>query len=152
MKINILCGLPRSGKSTLAKEIQKEEGAVIVNRDSFRFALQDSRFIDKTEPWVGLITLTAFEALSMTNDNLIIDECNINKKSRKSWVDALRKRPDIIKIWYLNNSLDSCLKRTLGDDINPTDHVMYNVINRMGNDFEIPTEDECDVLKILNRE
>ena len=152
MQINILCGLPRSGKSSLAKKIQEEKGGTILNRDSFRFALQDSRFIQKTEPWVNIICITAFEALTMSNNNIIVDECNITRKSRSSWINSIRERPDIIKIWYLNNSKDSCLDRVMGDGVNPTDQVMYDVICRMSDDFEEPTEDECDVLQVLNNE
>lgn len=152
MQLHILCGLPRSGKSTLARNLQRDKGGVLLNRDSFRFALQDSRFIDKTEPWVKLICITAFEALSMTNNSIIVDECNIKRKSRFSWVNSLSERPDLVKIWYLNNSRDSCLKRVIGDGKNPTDDVMYNVICRMSEDFEEPEEDECDVLEVINNE
>ena len=87
MKTLILTvGLPRSGKSTWAKEYTKKKGYPIVNKDSVRLALYGKRFLPEAEEMIHAITKIMVKALfNAGHDTIIIDETNITRKRRNAW-------------------------------------------------------------------
>ena len=78
-------GLPRSGKSTWAKE----QGYPIVSPDAIRLALHGSAFVASAEPVVWatakLMVAALFGAGHMT---VILDACNVTSKRRAEWLDS----------------------------------------------------------------
>ena len=81
-----LCGLPRSGKSTLAKWLSKKLSCPIVNPDSVRLAMHGKAFIPEAEPFVwatvGVMTRSLFLA---GHQNVIVDATNTTRKRRDVW-------------------------------------------------------------------
>lgn len=123
-------GLPRSGKTTWARE----QKLPIVNPDSIRLALHGQRFQSLAEPMVWAIALIMVRALFMSgHDSVIVDATNVSRKRRDFW-----KSGD----WELSfvricTSEAACIKRAM--DVNDT--VIVPVIERMAKEFQ-PVEAE----------
>lgn len=80
-----MCGLPRSGKSTIAKNLSRVLGAPIVNQDAIRLALHGQRFTIEAEPMVKAMALYMIKALFLTGHQVVIcDETNYSRAARDS--------------------------------------------------------------------
>ncbi len=127
MKILLVTvGLPRSGKSTWAKD----QGVPIVNKDSIRLALHGERFLAKAEDWVQTLTSTFVDSLLVygRHDVIILDECNVTKRSREKWV-----KTDWETIFVVfKTPYKECRRRAL----NNFDFEILPIIDRMANKWE----------------
>lgn len=92
----VLCGIPGSGKSTVAKLLE-DEGFVRVNQDELGSRNACKRIAE--------------EALKQ-DKSVVIDRCNFNANQRKSWIDLAHDRgiANIRCVW-LDISPDTCLSR-----------------------------------------
>ena len=99
-KFIIMCGLPYSGKSSLAKEIAARENAIIFSSDKIREELYGSEDIQGDPQEVfGLIHKRIREAVK-TERSVILDATNVRQKNRRqalSFVSGL----DVRKICYV---------------------------------------------------
>lgn len=127
----MMVGLPRSGKSTKAKEL----AFPVVNPDSIRLALHGQPFIGLAEPFVWAIAKTMVRALFLSgHDNVILDATNTSKKRRDEWKSKTWKREFVI----CATPVDECKMRAVQtgrEDLLP-------VIDRMSAEYEEPTPDE----------
>ena len=141
MKTLILTvGLPRSGKSTWAKET----GLPIVNPDSVRLALHGERFVAKSEPMIWTITAYMVQALFLAgHDQIVLDATNITKERR-----ARFKSKDWTRLYKLMTATEhECLLRC--DLLN--DEYIKPVIRDMAAAFEpIQQSELCDGDAILS--
>jgi len=81
-KLTFLRGLPRSGKSTFAKEwLKQEKTRAIVCGDDFRLAIHGpTQYIRLAEPHVFASIFTAIRALLMKHE-VLFDETNSSENS-----------------------------------------------------------------------
>jgi predicted kinase len=85
-KLILTVGLPRSGKSTWARQ----QGHPIVSRDAIRLALHGQSYIQERENEVTIIENLMVKALFLAgHDTVIIDACHASRKRRIRWVEAL---------------------------------------------------------------
>jgi len=127
-----LVGLPRSGKSTLAKTL----GHPIVNKDSIRLAMHGQKFLKEAEPWVHVLAKTMVEALFRAgHDTVTLDECNVTRKRRDEWANS-----DfwITKFLMVGTPEEVCRQRALEQN----DTSLLSVIDRMSENFELLEDDE----------
>ena len=90
----ILSGLPAVGKSTLAKFIVKEFGAVYLRIDTIEQGLKDLCHIHVEGEGYRLAYRMASDNLHL-NNNVVADCCNPIELTRKEWEDvAHRKRAE----------------------------------------------------------
>lgn len=84
MKTLILTvGLPRSGKSTWAKQ----QGFPIVCPDAIRLAIHERNYIQSAEPYVWAIAKTMVQALFIAgHDIVILDATNNTRERRDAWL------------------------------------------------------------------
>lgn len=128
----LLVGLPRSGKSTFAKE---SCGVPIVNPDSIRLAIHGQRFVSESEPFVWATAQTMVNALFLAgHDRVVLDATNTTRKRRKMWVSD---KWDTKVIW-VNTSMEICIDRAEAEG----DKEIIPIIKSMNESFEPPTEDE----------
>ncbi len=122
-------GLPRSGKSTWAKE----QGVPIVNPDAIRLALHGQRFSAQAEPFVWAIAKTMVHSLFIAGCPVVILDATIGtRKRRAEWKSKDWKTCFQI----IDTPKDECLRRAEGDDeIRP-------VIERMAAEWEPLGDDE----------
>ena len=130
--LHLMVGLPRSGKSTIARKLSKERGIPIVNPDSVRLALHGQAFIKEAEGFVWAITRNMINALFLAgHDEVLLDATNITQKSRDAWANGIwGKRV----FHWVNTDFTVCLDRC-------TDPALAPVIIRMHETFE-PLEEE----------
>lgn len=132
-KLYMMIGLPASGKSTVAKELSKSEGAMIVSSDEIRQELlgdvnvqtQNEKVFEEVEKRIkqGLL-----------KGNVIYDATNISYKRRKAFLQKLNKM-EVEKIAILvATPFEECLERNAKRERK----VPEEVIKRMYFDFYIP--------------
>jgi predicted kinase len=107
-KIILTVGLPRSGKSTWARQ----QGLPIINPDAFRLALHGEPFLAKAEPMVWTLVFTCAEALLLAgNSTIIVDATNVSEKRRAQWAT---KFPDCeIELKVFDTSPEVCVERAI---------------------------------------
>lgn len=82
-KLICTVGLPRSGKSTWARQ----QAFPIVNPDSIRLAMHGQRFVAESEPHIWAIAKTMVNALFLAgHDIVILDATNTTIERRREWV------------------------------------------------------------------
>lgn len=117
-------GLPRSGKSTWAKE----QGCPIVNPDSIRLSLYGCRYFAGGEKFVWAIARTMVEALFLAgHDKVIVDATNTTVKRRAEW-----KGDWTLGVELFSASVFECIGRAKTDG----DYAIIPIIERMGEQWE----------------
>jgi len=133
----VMVGLPRSGKSTRARELSLELAAPIVNPDSIRLVLHGHSFYAPAEPMVWGIAKTMVKVLFMAGHQYVIfDACNRTKAYRD---DVRRSAPEGVEVRFIRvyATLEDCLDRTDDEDLKAAIKRMFEGWERMEDD-EIP--------------
>lgn len=108
-----MMGLPRSGKSTISKELAKSVGAPIVNRDAIRLAVHGQRYQPVAEPLIKTLDLYMIRSLFLAGHEVVIcDETNYSEEAR-----AHVSNGDWEVEWYpVLTHPDICKERALATD------------------------------------
>ncbi len=78
-----MMGLPRSGKTTIVRELMKKHNAPVVRRDDIRLALHSQRYVSSAEPFVKAISDVMIRSLFLSGHEVIIcDETNYSRAAR----------------------------------------------------------------------
>ncbi len=102
-------GLPRSGKSTWAKE----QGVPIVNPDAVRLAIHGKPFLADAEPWVWVTVKTMIKSLFYAGHFVVIlDAANTTIKRRSDWNNPLWR----VALKMFKTDPDTCIKRAADND------------------------------------
>ena len=121
-------GLPRSGKSTWARQQIMRAGMAIVNPDAIRLAIHGKKFEAKAEGYVWATATTMVRALFLAgHDTVILDATNTTRARRKAWI-----KPEEWKTFFceITTDKDTCIQRCpLGDELIP-------VIEKMAAEYE----------------
>ena len=123
----VMVGLPRSGKSTIAKE----ELVPMVNPDSIRYSLHGNAYIPEAEPMVWTINKYMIDALFKAGHRMVIeDSTNTTRERRNGYVT-----PKYVR-WLLNVPTNSevCIERAMKDGNNG----LADVIRKMTETYEAP--------------
>ena len=100
-------GLPRSGKSTWAKE----QGLPIVSPDAIRLALYNQYFITEAEPMVWIMARYMVEALFLAGHcEVILDATNTTIENRHKWKSKNWTR----QYQVFDTSVEDCKRRATG--------------------------------------
>ena len=127
--LTLTVGLPKSGKSTWARE----QGVPIVNPDAIRLALHGNRFIGKAEPFVWAIAHVMVHALFLAgHKHVILDATNTTRKRRDEWKSDHWRRA----VQIFGASLPTCVYRARAHG----DEEIVPVIHRMAEQYEPPDE------------
>lgn len=131
-------GLPRSGKSTWARQ----QSVPIVSPDSVRLALHGKPFLQEAEPWVWVQVKTMIRALFIAGHYVVIlDAANTTRKRRADWIN-----PN----WRLVFKVFTVAKQTCIDRANATARPdLILVIERMYGQWERIERDEGPMLNQL---
>lgn len=103
-------GLPRSGKSTIAKQLSAELGAPIVNRDNIRLALHGQVYAKEAEPMTRAIYKVMIHSLFLSGHKVVLaDETHYSRASR----DFIRDGPWRTEFICVPTSARECEIRAL---------------------------------------
>ncbi|MBD3353887.1 MAG: AAA family ATPase [Candidatus Lokiarchaeota archaeon] len=112
----ILCGLPSSGKSTLARRIE-EKFANMFNReitsvdiDKIRIDNFGDKFLPENENRVRSIAKKDVDNYLIDEVSVIVDDINYYSSMRHEWVSLANKHRIPYFIIYINTPLETCLK------------------------------------------
>ena len=109
--LELLVGLPRSGKSTYARE-QIAKGAVIVNPDSIRLAIHGQLFVAEAEDYVWAVAKTMVRALFKAgHQHVIVDATNTTRRRRDFWLPSPSDPWDTRYFTIIDTSCDECAHR-----------------------------------------
>lgn len=93
-KLIITKGLPRSGKSTWAKEhVEKSGNYVRINRDDLRVMLHNDKWSPKNEEITIATQRAMVKAALLKGKSVIVDDTNLTDHHKLSW-EALAKECD----------------------------------------------------------
>lgn len=144
-KLIVVVGISASGKTTIAKQLSKEENCVIVSSDSIRKEiLGDERDQSKNEE-VFKIFHKRIKDFLIDGQSVIAEATNINLKARRAIFDNL-KNIECNKIAYI---IPKTLEHCIDDNIYKENPVPHHVIERQMMNFQIPfIEEGFDEIKI----
>lgn len=129
----IMCGIPGSGKSTIAKSISEEKGSMIICPDSIRKELTGREEEQSKNPEVFALAYERTEKALLQGESVVFDATNISKRDRKNFLDRLGFDHEVIAI-VVSADLSTCLRRNAERQRN----VPEDVIRRMHERFEMP--------------
>lgn len=140
----VTVGLPRSGKSTWAKETSKQLHCPIVNPDAVRLAITGQRFVKAAEPIVWTTTQYMVRALFHSGHNcVILDATNTTKSRRKFWLDECKNgnygEDARVCFAVFDTSAMECQDRAISDNMLD----LVPVIDAMDGSFE-PLDPETE--------
>lgn len=90
--IYVMCGLPRSGKSTASIDILKEIGnqfTVLVNGDTIRLAITGQRYNPLVEDYVSSIKHTMIKSHALSGMDVIVDGTHTTVSSVRKLENAI---------------------------------------------------------------
>jgi predicted kinase len=132
-KVLILSGCPASGKSTWALNyIQKNQGWVIVSRDSFRYMLKNQGFCEPNiEKLITKMVNQTVIASLVANQNVIIDNTHVKVEYINNIVSLVEHYADVDYMFF-----DVPLKELIHRDSQRERSVGEAVIRKMYENFE----------------
>ncbi len=130
-QLAIMCGLPRSGKTTVARDLERH-GYVRVCPDDIRLALHGQPFLPQAEPLVWAVAEFMARALLTGGRPVVIDACNVTAERRAPWVRMARDFGVTLDIFLVEASAETCIWREGGE-------ALTLVIERMAHQYERPT-------------
>lgn len=135
-KFIIMCGLPYSGKSTLAKKIAARENATIFSSDKIREELYGSEDIQGDPQEVfGLIHKRIREAVK-TERSVILDAMNVSRRNRRQALASVNGL-DVRKICYIRPETIGTIK-TRQEENERGREVPWEIIQKMLRRWETP--------------
>jgi tRNA uridine 5-carbamoylmethylation protein Kti12 len=131
-----MVGLPRSGKTTIVKELAKKYNAPIVRRDDIRLALHGQRYQALAEPFVKAISDIMIRSLFLSGHKVVIcDETNYSRQAR----DYHKSDKWRTVFYHVPTSVEICHERaraTGQEDLIPVISAMYARWEPLGDDEE----------------
>lgn len=131
-QLAIMCGLPRSGKSTFAAQLREDEGWTVICPDEVRYALHGQAFVREAEPFVWAMCETMVRALLRNDHKVLIDATNTTAKRRAAWSRIAREFDLAPLAFVVLTSVKECHRRN--KDNSPS--LPSDVIERMADQYE----------------
>lgn len=140
--LTILCGLPRSGKSTWIEENKGD--SIVVCNDWIRENILGTHYCDKGNAVVWSITDSTLRIVLGQGVNAIYDGVNLSKSVRRYYIELARQCGAIVKIVVIQTPLEICLKR------NKKDKKLPDVaLEKMAKLYEVPDKSEYDEIEFV---
>lgn len=147
--VYLLCGLPTSGKTTLAKKLSEEKRAVRFTLDERMLSQYDLTIFDEEYGHRALeekqkIWLEAQEHLSQGVD-VVLDWSLWSREARAEWVEKIRAAGHDYRLYYLNAPLQMLRDRLANRNSSGTRsvHVIpLEEFDRFAPIFEPPSDEE----------
>lgn len=136
-KLILMCGIPASGKSHIAKNMADND-TIVLSSDSIRLELLGSENCQDNNQLVFNTLYHRAKEHLINGKNVIIDACNINRKDRQRTLSSFQGM-DIYRSCIVSVTLpEICIER----DIARGRTVGKSVINKFLYRFEVPMEFE----------
>lgn len=135
--VTIMCGLPRSGKSTWIKKNKGE--AIVVSPDEIRSKIFGHQFFKSAEDFIWAMAKAIARLLLEQRKDIVIDATSITMSSRNEWIKLAEQYKANVRIVWMRTSIRKCLER---NNTSPEGKKLPDeVIRRMAMVFEDPSVD-----------
>ncbi|NGX06424.1 MULTISPECIES: phosphatase domain-containing protein [Mycobacteroides] len=133
LKLTAMRGYPGSGKSTRAKEIAAESGAVRVCRDDLRKMLHDNYFTGKVECEEQVTTAERAQvhALLKSGVSVVVDATHLEPRWLRKWQKLAAQYGADFEVVDVDTGLLKCAANDLLRKARGERHVGGEVLNRM---------------------
>jgi len=151
--VYMICGFIGAGKTTFAKKLEKDTGAVRITKDEWLIKLfGNSPLIDRFEEYdkkiCELANDIAFQFVEQGVD-VIIDDGFWYKSQREEMKDRIKKAGAKVMLYYIKSSMKTMKDGVAGRNNNITKD-SFEVSEKMFDDYakywEPPSEDENYIL------
>lgn len=146
---HLLCGFIGSGKTTFARKLEKETGAIRFTKDEWMVKIfgntpPKDKFVEYDSKMTELTTETALRCLK-SGTNVIIDGGFWYRKQRDEIHQTLKDMGVVAKLYFIDTPVDIMKTRTIKRSENiPIDS--FSITEKEFNDylkmFQPPTHDE----------
>jgi predicted kinase len=144
MNLIIMCGLPRSGKSTWIKK-NKKKNEIVVSKDVIRRTIFGHQYHENAEMFVWAVAESLARLLLMQGSSVIIDETNISRRIRAKWINIGQDYGAKTTIVWVTTTIKKCFENNKRCDI--SEKVPEEVIEDMATYFIDPSNKEgCRVV------
>ena len=130
----MMCGLPASGKSTIAQELAKEFNATIFSSDDLREEMFGDINDQEHNQELFVELHKRIKDCLKSGNNAIYDACNINYKRRMSFLAELKNIPCEKSCFLIATPYEECEQRNASRDRKVPEHV----IKKMYHSFDVP--------------
>lgn len=130
--LKMMCGLPRSGKSTWIE--QNRDNEFVLCADKLRYRVYGQRFWQDGEPLMWNVHSIMLDTALEQGIDIIIDETNVTPERRKPIIERAKKYGYKVICVRIPTTLQDCLRRAM--ELN--DCVILPVIARMATNFIEP--------------
>jgi predicted kinase len=138
-EIAMMVGLPRSGKSTISKELKESNpGSIILCNDLIRLQLYGQRFYRGGEAFVWACHDLMFKLLLEQGVDIVLDETNVMAVRRAEYIKLAKQYGYRITCVWVKTDIDVCKERavaTMQDDL-------VSVVDQMAGKFNEPKKEE----------
>lgn len=144
-KLVMMCGLPRSGKTTFRNMLKEEvKDIFVISADELRYLIYGQRYFDGGEDFVWSTRDKIFKYMLIQSKTILIDETNTSIKRRKAIIELAKQFKYKVICVYVNTPLNICEGRARKDD-----NDLRVVMDRMSKYFQVPLKAEgVDVVTI----
>lgn len=139
MTMYVMCGLPRSGKSTTVNDLSYS--TTVISGDSIRLALTGQRFNNNIEDYVSAIKHTIIKAQLLSGKDIIVDGTHTTIASVKKLertieeLESLTGEKEQIAFIFVSTPKEACIERAIKS--NQAD--LIPVIEKMATQLEETT-------------
>jgi protein phosphatase len=146
MTVYLEIGPPASGKSTHARSFAERERAVRLSADEIR-GIVGTGEDDQSVSYIAFKNLeTAAEILLRQNFNLVIDNLNKDRKSRKRIVELARKYNARLVAFIHQPPLEVCIERNRSRERQVPEEFLIQIYNEI--QIPLPGVEVDETLKI----
>ena len=140
----ILCGPPASGKSTWGKRFAAENDLTYVSTDEIRAEIGAGEGDQTVSAAAFALARGRVSAALGAGRSAMIDATNVNRKSRRDWINLGRGHGAFVTAVAFEVPKDELLER----DAKRERHVGPEIISRFLAKYERPTDIEVDKVVI----
>ena len=138
MTVYIMCGLPRSGKSTWIKS--KSDSITAVCPDRVRKVIFGHQYHPPVEGMVWSFVTGMVRLLLEQGKDVCLDATSITKSERGQWIRVAKEFDAKTVVVFINTPFQTCLDR---NEVSPDDEKLPDeAMERMLNRFENPDKKE----------
>jgi predicted kinase len=148
-KVYIICGFIGAGKTTFAKKLEKETGAVRITKDEWSIGLiRNDPTIDGYEQWdTKIIEVSRGVAFQLAEKgvDVIMDEGFWAKEERDQLRNKIQSLGAIPVLYYVNTPIAIMRERTLGRNNNfskDSFHISGEMFDSYLKNWQPPSDDE----------
>ena len=144
-RLVVLCGLPASGKTTLARDLAETYGAVRLNADEWKLALGIDPFDDDARVRLETQLLALTERLLTLGTSVILEWGFWARSERDALREMARSLGATVELRFLDVPYDELVRRVVERTANGGIPITARHMQRYRTMFQAPTTDELSL-------